>query len=76
MARQQSISSSLAIAQMILRSYEAEFDAPPKRLDYVSRDCFDLMWHRHTGEWHCVSERLSLTEALLRIASEPYFKPC
>ncbi len=25
----------------------------------TDRDCFDLMWHRHTGEWHCVSERLS-----------------
>jgi hypothetical protein len=45
-------------------------------LDYVSRDCFDLMWHRHTGEWYCVSERLSLTDALHRIETEPYFHPC
>jgi hypothetical protein len=27
------------------------------------------------GEWHCVGERLSLTEALDQIASEPYFQP-
>jgi len=31
-------------------SLEPEFDAPFARLDYVSRDCFDVMWHRHTGE--------------------------
>jgi hypothetical protein len=53
-----------------------EFDAPFARLDYVSRDCFDVLWQRHTGEWHRVFERLSLTEALHRIASEPYFQPC
>ena len=58
------------------RSLQAEFNAPFARLDYARRDCFDLMWHRHTGEWHCVGERLSLAEALDRIASEPYFQPC
>jgi len=57
-------------------SLKTEFDAPFARLDYASRDCFDLMWHRHTGEWYRVGERLSLTEALDRIASEPYFQPC
>ncbi len=57
-------------------SLKAEFDAPFARLDYAGQDCFDLMWHRHNGEWHCVGERLSLAEALDRIASEPYFQPC
>ena len=57
-------------------SLAAEFEAPFARLDYVRRDCFDLLWHRHTGAWHRVAERLSLTEALHRIASEPYFQPC
>ena len=57
-------------------SLATEFDAPFARLDYVSRDCFDVLWQRHTGEWHRVFERLSLTEALHRIASEPYFQPC
>jgi hypothetical protein len=57
-------------------SLAGEFDAPFARLDYVSRDCFDLLWHRHTGEWHRVAEHLSLTEALHRIASEPHFQPC
>lgn len=57
-------------------SRAAGFDAPFARLDYVSRDCFDVLWHRHTGEWHRVFARLSLAEALYRIASEPYFQPC
>lgn len=58
------------------RSYEAEFEAPFARLDYVSRDCFDLSWHRHTGEWLCMFERQSLVEALRLIESEPHFQPC
>jgi len=57
-------------------SLAAEFDAPFARLDYVRRDCFDLLWHRHTGEWHRLFERLSLAEALDLIASEPFFHPC
>ena len=57
-------------------SLATEFDAPFARLDYVSRDCFDLLWHRHTGEWFRVFERLPLTEALHQIASEPFFRPC
>jgi hypothetical protein len=28
-----------------------EFDAPFARLDWISRDRFDLRWHRHTGDW-------------------------
>jgi hypothetical protein len=26
-----------------------EFDSPFARLDWTSRDCFDIQWHRHTG---------------------------
>lgn len=54
----------------------AEFEAPFARLDYVGRDRYDFLWHRHTGEWHRVAEHLSLTAALHRIASEPYFRCC
>jgi len=54
----------------------AEFDAPFARLEYVSRGRFDLSWHRHTGEWICLFQHLSLAEALHRIESEPYFVPC
>ncbi len=58
------------------RSYEPEFEAPFARLEYVSRDRFDLSWHRHTGEWFRLFERMSLSEALHLIESEPYFLPC
>ena len=51
------------------RSYAPEFAAPFARLEYVSRDCFDLSWHRHTGEWFCLFQRQSLAEALHLIAS-------
>ncbi len=54
-------------------SLTEEFDAPFARLDYVSRNCFDLMWHRHTGEWFRLFERLSLTEALHRIEADAFF---
>lgn len=58
------------------RSYVPEFDAPFARLEYISRDRFDLSWHRHTGEWFCLFQRLSLAEALHLIEGEPYFVPC
>lgn len=58
------------------RSLEPEFEAPFARLEYVSRDCFDLSWHRHTGEWLCLFERQSLAEALHLIESVPHFEPC
>jgi hypothetical protein len=58
------------------RSYEPEFEAPFARLEYVSQDCFDLSWHRHTGEWLCLFQRQSLAEALHLIESEPHFEPC
>jgi hypothetical protein len=58
------------------RSDEPEFDAPFARLDYISRDLFDLSWHRHTGEWVRLFERVSLAEALHLIGSESYFDTC
>jgi hypothetical protein len=58
------------------RSYEREFEAPFARLEYVSRDIFDLSYHRHTGEWFCLFEHVSLAEALDLIASDLHFQPC
>ena len=58
------------------RSIAPEFDAPFARIDYVRKDRFDLVWHRHTGAWHRVFESVPLAEALQLIASEPYFMPC
>jgi len=58
------------------RSVIPEFDAPFARLDYASRDMFDLSWRRHTGEWVCLFQHVSLAEGLRLIESEPYFAPC
>ena len=57
-------------------SFEAEFEAPFARLEYVNRDRFDLSYHRHTGEWFCLFDRVSLTEALHLIESDSHFEPC
>ncbi len=57
-------------------SISPQFDAPFARLDYVSRDCFDLYWHRHTGQWLRMFERQSLQEALETMQSLPHFNPC
>jgi hypothetical protein len=57
-------------------SFEPEFEAPFARLEYVNRDRFDLSYHRHTGEWFCLFDRVSLTEALHLIESDSHFAPC
>ena len=41
-----------------------EFDAPFARLDWISRNRFDIQWHRHTGEWFCLYRGLTLAEAI------------
>jgi hypothetical protein len=41
-----------------------EFDAPFARLDWISRNRFDLQWHRHTGEWFCLHRSLTFAEAI------------
>ena len=57
-------------------SYEPEFEAPFARLEYVCRDTFDLSYHRHTGEWLCIFQRVSLAEALELLETTPHFQPC
>ena len=41
-----------------------EFDAPFARIDWISRNRFDIQWHRHTGEWFCLQRGLTLAEAI------------
>jgi hypothetical protein len=57
-------------------STEPEFEAPFARLDYISRDLFDVSYHRRTGEWFRLFERVSLPEGLDLIANEGHFAPC
>ena len=52
-----------------------EFDAPFTRLDWISRDRFDIQWHRHTGTWFCLHRGLSLVEALKTIESDGLLHP-
>lgn len=45
------------------------------RLDHVSGDRFDLMWHRHTGQWLCFRAGVSLAEALRLMETEGLVQP-
>jgi hypothetical protein len=53
-----------------------EFEAPFARLEYVSRNRFKLSYYRHTGEWYCLYQWITLNEALALIADGMYFQPC
>jgi hypothetical protein len=57
-------------------SITPEFEAPFARLDYVSRNRFNLSYYRHTGEWCCLFRWITLNEALALIADGVYFQPC
>jgi hypothetical protein len=52
-----------------------EFDAPFARLDWISRDRFNLHWHRHTGEWFCLYRDLTRAEAIDTLKSDGLFHP-
>ena len=41
-------------------SFTCEFEAPFARLEYVSRDRFDLSYDRHTGEWYFQASSVTL----------------
>ena len=56
-----------------------EFDAAFTRLDHVE-ECiaetrFDVMWHRHTGQWWRLHSSVMLDEALRLIETEPLLRP-
>jgi len=57
-----------------------EFDAPFTRLDHVeecvSETRFDVMWHRHTGQWLLLQPSIPLEEALRLIESYELLQPC
>ncbi len=54
---------------------DPEFDSPFARIEYVSRDRFDLSYFRHTGQWWTVYRFVSLAEALSLLESEGIFHP-
>jgi hypothetical protein len=47
-----------------------EFDAPFVRLDWLSRDRFNIQWHRHTRTWFCLHRGKSLAQALKLIETD------
>ena len=57
-------------------SLAPEFEAPFARVEYVSRDRFDLSYHRHTGQWLPLFQAVTLAEALALIEKGEHFAPC
>ena len=53
------------------RLISEEFDAGYARLDHVEESIqelrFDVMWHRHTGQWWRLHAALTLDEALAEV---------
>jgi hypothetical protein len=52
-----------------------EFDAPFARLDWISRDRFDIQWHRHTGKWFRLHRGLTLATAIETLRSDGILHP-
>jgi hypothetical protein len=56
-----------------------EFDAAFTRLDHVEEELaetrFDVMWHRHTGQWFRLYSSVSLDEALRLIETNGLLQP-
>ena len=56
-----------------------EFDSAFTRLDHVEEHLaetrFDVMWHRHTGQWWRLHSAVTLDEALRLIETEPLLQP-
>ena len=53
---------------------QPEFEHAFTRLDYIAPDRFDVMRHRHTGQWR-LYHSVSLTEALRYIEQDGHFHP-
>jgi hypothetical protein len=58
---------------------DEEFDAAFTRLDHVEEHLdairFDVMWHRHTGQWFRLHRALTLEEALTAIKTDGLLHP-
>jgi hypothetical protein len=55
------------------------FDAAFTRLDHLEEGLaetrFDVMWHRHNGEWRRLHSSVTLDQALRLIETEPLLQP-
>jgi hypothetical protein len=56
-----------------------EFDSAFTRIDhveeYLAETRFDVMWHRHTGQWWRLHASVTLDEALKLIRTESLLQP-
>lgn len=60
-------------------NFGEEFDSTFTRLDhveeYLGEARFDVMWHRHTGQWYRLHSSVTLDDALHLIETVPLLQP-
>lgn len=60
-------------------SLNEEFDSAFTRLDHLpahfAQNRFDVMWHRHTGQWYRLHAAVTLEEALHLIETDGILHP-
>ena len=52
-----------------------EFEEGFTRLDWIGPDRFDVMWHRHTGQWWRMFTDVSLDECFALIRTTGHLQP-
>lgn len=52
-----------------------EFNAPFARMDRMGADRFDLLWHRHNGQWWLRHEGLTLDKAIETLKTDGLLHP-
>jgi hypothetical protein len=51
------------------------FDNRFARMECIGKDCFNLAYMRHTGQWNVIFFGLTLDECLQTIKEMPHFRP-
>lgn len=52
-----------------------EFEIKFVRLKYIGKNQFEFSYFRHTGQWHLVTDGLTLEDCREMILSNPVFQP-
>ena len=55
--------------------FNAAFARPDHLAEHIAGTRFDVMWHRHTGQWWRLHSCVPLDEALRLIETDPVLRP-
>lgn len=57
------------------RAISPSFESRFARLEYMGRDCFNVAYMRHTGQWHEILYEVTLKECLSELRNNPLLQP-